>query len=80
MHGLRKFEVSRRAFALKNFGVTGMRNWFKDEDICETGGVMTPQDAEKLGFVRVIDHYRSKNILSLNLAVIGHATAELKPS
>lgn len=80
LHGLRKHEVSKRSFALKNFGVTGMRNWFKDEDVCEAGGVMTPQDAEKLGFVRVIDHYRSKNILSLNLAVISHATAELKPS
>ena len=41
---------------------------------------MKPQDAEKLGYVRVIDHFRSRNILSLNLAVINHATAELKPS
>ena len=41
---------------------------------------MTPTDAGKLGFIRVIDHYRSKNILSLNLAVINHATSELKPS
>lgn len=80
LHGLRKHEVSKRSFALETFAATGMRNWFKDDDICETGGVMTPQDAEKLGFVRVIDHYRSKNILSLNLAVINHATAELKPS
>lgn len=42
--------------------------------------MIKPDQAEKLGYVKVIDQYQSVSFLSLNLAVIEHATGEIKPT
>ena len=39
---------------------------------------MTSEDAEKLNYIKIIDYHRTKDSLSQNMAIIDHATAEIK--
>jgi hypothetical protein len=41
---------------------------------------MTPEDAEKLGYIKLIDYQRTMHILAYNMAIIDHATTEIKAS
>lgn len=40
---------------------------------------MKPEEAEKLGYVRVIDSHRTSLFLKLNITLLNHALAELRP-
>ena len=81
IHALKKHEVSKESFARENLAKTGgLRKWFRDEDVCETGGLIKPEQADKLGYIRVVDSFKTMSFLSMNLAVIEHATGEIKPN
>jgi len=81
IHSLKNHEVSKESFARENLAKTGgLRKWFRDEDVCETGGLIKPDQAQKLGYIRVVDSFRTMSFLSMNLAVIEHATGEIKPN
>ena len=81
IHSLKKHEVSKESFARENLAKTGgLRKWFRDEDVCETGGLIKPDQAQKLGYIRVVDSFKTMSFLSMNLAVIEHATGEIKPN
>ena len=73
---LQHHEKSKESFSAKKVKGFGLREYFWETDMIEA--VMTKDQATKLGYVRVIDYQRSKNVLLSNLAVEDHATAELK--
>ena len=56
-----------------------IRNWFPEEYISEKG-VMAKETAIKMGYIKIIDYSRTKNYLEYNMAIIDHATAEIKTS
>lgn len=81
IHALKKHEINKESFAKENMARSGgLRKWFRDEDVCETGGMIKPEQAQKLGYIRVVDSFKTMSFLSMNLAVIEHATGEIKPN
>lgn len=79
-HPLQKHEISREYFSkVKLANTPGIRNWFRDEEIKAHGGVMKPEEAIQLGYVRVIDSWRTAYFMKLNITLINHAFSELRP-
>jgi hypothetical protein len=56
-----------------------MRKWFLEEYISENG-IMSEETATSVGYVKILDYKRTKDSLMHNMAVIDHATAEIKAS
>ena len=56
-----------------------MRKWFPEEYIGEKG-VMTEETAISVGYVKIVDFNRTKKALDHNMAIIDHATTEIKAS
>jgi hypothetical protein len=54
----------------------GLRDQFSEEKMDE---IMSPDAAKRIGYRKVLDYRRSKHLFLLNMAVVDHATAELKP-
>ena len=61
------------------FGPNSMRKWFPEEYIGEKG-VLTEETATNIGYIKIVDYRRTKDSLYHNMAVIDHATAEIKAS
>ena len=54
------------------------RKWIPEELVNENG-IMTQETAINLGYIKIVDFNRTMNSLNHNMAVMDHATAEIKP-
>ena len=59
------------------FRPSKIRNWFHEEYISEKG-IMTKETATSIGYIKIIDYKRTMDYLIHNMAIIDHATAEIK--
>ena len=55
------------------------RKWFLEEHV-SVNGILTEETAKNLGYVKIIDFKRTKDSFNNNMAIIDHATAEIKAS